>query len=131
MACEVEQRGLPGLAVIGLGEGRYLSEAPTIMFRDWQVNPNSIFGEGEIARDREWMTGSALCSNHRRKANTRTDFASAGTVGLRVTSPVALKILNAAGCGRRQGSCGLQDGYRNKPSGTSFFGISQARASRF
>jgi hypothetical protein len=47
MACEVEQRGLPGLAIIGLGEGRLLSEAPTIMFRDWQVNPNSIFGEGE------------------------------------------------------------------------------------
>jgi hypothetical protein len=80
MACEVEQRGLPGLAVIGLGEGRDLSEAPTIMFRDWQVNPNSIFGEGEIARDRKWMTGSALCRNHRWKANTRRDFARAGTV---------------------------------------------------
>jgi hypothetical protein len=46
MECEVEQRGLPGLAVIGLGEERQLSEAPMIMFRDWQVNLNSIFGEG-------------------------------------------------------------------------------------
>jgi len=49
MACEVEQRGLPGLAVIGLGKERLFFEAPTIMFRDWRVNPNSIFGEGEIA----------------------------------------------------------------------------------
>jgi len=48
MECEVEQRGLPGLTIIGLGEERRLSEAPMIMFRDWQANPNSIFGEGGI-----------------------------------------------------------------------------------
>ena len=46
--CEVEQRGLPGLAVIGLGKGGRLSEAPKLMFRDWQANLNSIFGEGGI-----------------------------------------------------------------------------------
>jgi hypothetical protein len=46
MECEVGQRGLPGLVVNGLGEERQLSEAPLIMFRDWQANPNSIFGEG-------------------------------------------------------------------------------------
>ena len=60
MDCEVEQRGLPGLAVNGLGEGSQLPEAPKLMFRDWQANLNSIFGEGGIARDRKWMTGSAF-----------------------------------------------------------------------
>jgi hypothetical protein len=53
MDCEVEQRGLPGLAVNGLGEGRQLPEAPKLMFRDWQANLNSIFDEGGIARDRK------------------------------------------------------------------------------
>ena len=33
MDCEVEQRGLPGLAIIGLGEERQLSEAPMIVNR--------------------------------------------------------------------------------------------------
>jgi len=30
------------------------------VFRDWQENPNSIFGDGGAAvRDRKWMSGSA------------------------------------------------------------------------
>jgi hypothetical protein len=76
MSCEVEQRGLPGLAIVGLGEGRQLPEAPTIMFRDWQANLNSIFGEGGNARDRKWMTGSAFGRNQRREAKTRTNFTN-------------------------------------------------------
>jgi len=48
MDCEGEQRGLPGLAIIGLGKEGQLSEAPMIMFLDWQADPNSIFGEGDF-----------------------------------------------------------------------------------
>jgi hypothetical protein len=76
MECEVEQRGLPGLTIIGLGEERRLSEAPMIMFRDWQANPNSIFGEGGI-RQRpqmdDWFCISQEPIAGRRK--TRTSFA--------------------------------------------------------
>jgi hypothetical protein len=30
-----------------------------VVFQGWQVNPNSIFGDGESARGRQWMSGSA------------------------------------------------------------------------
>jgi hypothetical protein len=120
MECEVEQRGLPGLAIIGLGEERRLSEAPMIMFRDWQANPNSIFGEGDF-RPRpqmdDWFCISQEPTAGRRK--TRTSFAHEKTKQSNIAEdaksvsmgdasvsqfPFALKILNTAGCGRGQGS---------------------------
>jgi hypothetical protein len=80
MDCEVEQRGLPGLAIIGLGEERQLSEAPMIMFQDWQADPNSIFGEGDF-RPRpqmdDWFCITQEPIAGRRK--TRTSFANEKT----------------------------------------------------
>jgi hypothetical protein len=77
MDCEGEQRGLPGLAIIGLGEEGQLSEAPMIMFLDWQADPNSIFGEGDF-RPRpqmdDWFCISQEPIAERRK--TRPNFAN-------------------------------------------------------
>jgi hypothetical protein len=68
-ACQV-------LQIVGLGEERQLSEASTLMFRDWQANLNSIFGEGDF-RPRpqmdDWFCISQEPIAGRRK--TRTNFA--------------------------------------------------------
>jgi DNA-binding NtrC family response regulator len=37
------------------------------------VNPNSFFGEGGNARDRKWMSGSALRRNHGREAKRASE----------------------------------------------------------
>ena len=91
-----------------------------IMFRDWQANPNSIFGEGDF-RPRpqmdDWFCISQEPTAGRRK--TRTSFAHEKTKQSNIAEdaksvsmgdasvsqfPFALKILNTAGCGRGQGS---------------------------
>jgi hypothetical protein len=91
-----------------------------IMFQDWQADPNSIFGEGDF-RPRpqmdDWFCITQEPIAGRRK--TRTSFANEkaeqSNLGDAVKSvstsdasvspvPFALKILNAAGCGRGQGS---------------------------
>jgi hypothetical protein len=43
---QAQPRGLPGLAIKGLGEPEQSGEAPYRLFRGWQANPNSIFGDG-------------------------------------------------------------------------------------
>jgi hypothetical protein len=43
----ISLHGLPGLAIIELGEERQLSEVPMIMLLDRQADPNSISGEGD------------------------------------------------------------------------------------
>ena len=81
MDCEVEQRGLPGLAIIGLGKERQLSEASTLMFRDWQANLNSIFGEGDF-RPRpqmdDWFCITQEPIAGRRTARTNFAYEKAG-----------------------------------------------------
>jgi hypothetical protein len=45
---QAQLRGLPGLAKKGLGEPERSGEAPIDLFRGWQANPNSIFGDGIV-----------------------------------------------------------------------------------
>ena len=69
-ACQV-------LQIVGLGEERQLSEASTLMFRDWQANLNSIFGEGDSRpgpQMDDWFCISQEPIAERRK--TRTNFAN-------------------------------------------------------
>src|SRR5215470_8521295 len=94
---EVELRGLPGLAVIGLGGERKLSEAPKLMFQDWQVNPNSIFGDG-AARPRPQMD-DWFCVWQEPKAERRKPRASSPADP--ITSPVPLRPEDSS-CGQRE-----------------------------
>jgi hypothetical protein len=50
---QAQPRGLPGLAIKGLGEPEQSGEAPSRLFRGWQANPNSIFGDGVLQRAQE------------------------------------------------------------------------------
>jgi len=48
--------------------GANFPRLPSSGFRGWQVNPNSIFGDGAFARDRQWRSGSAPSRNRCREA---------------------------------------------------------------
>ena len=71
---------LPGLADFGLSDGSQIPEASTVVFRGWQENPNSIFGDGGNVGDRKWMSGSVpLQEPSLRSGMCKAEAATAST----------------------------------------------------
>ena len=50
---QAQTRGLPGLALIGTGRTGAIRQGSLCLFRGWQANPNSIFGNGmfQVAKE--------------------------------------------------------------------------------
>ena len=95
---DTPSRGLPGLAQKGLGEPEQSGEAPSRLFRGWQANPHSIFGDGFFLRRPETANGCLVlrtagtaAERHNRASVYCSDVRQGGfTQHVQRASPFAL-----------------------------------------